>query len=131
MQTTGEKMNHLQKPGEYAVGDDHTLLPVTAHDGVLDKVERLIAFRVVLRVQVVDVVTRRLSVHHEYRMRHHNNNINDNNNLLLLLSTVFAKLSELQSSMYRREWDHHRESESSNLDTRTNNYEFGTENESL
>lgn len=103
-------MNHLQKPGEYAVGNDHTLLPVAAHDGVLDKVERLIAFRVVLRVQVVNVVTRRLSVHHKYRMRHHNNNINDNNNnLLLLLSTVFAKPSELQLSMYRREWDHHRE----------------------
>lgn len=77
-------MNHLQKPGEYAVSDDHTLLPVAAHDGVLDKVKRLIAFRVVLRVQVVDVVTRRLSIHHEYRMRNHNNNINDNNNNLLL-----------------------------------------------
>lgn len=78
-------MNHLQKPGEYAVGDDHTLLFVTAHDGVLDKVKRLIAFCVVLRVQVVDVVTRRLSIHHEYRMGDHYNNINDNNNNLLLL----------------------------------------------
>jgi len=79
-------MNHLQKPGQYAVGDDYTLLPVAAHDGILDEVERLIAFRVVLRVQVVDVVPRRFSVHDKYRMRDHIDNINDNNNLLLLSS---------------------------------------------
>lgn len=79
-------MNHLQKPGQYAVGDDYTLLFVAAHYGVLDEVESLIAFRVVLRVQVVDVVTRRFCVHDEYRMRDHIDNIKDNNNLLLLKS---------------------------------------------
>lgn len=63
--------SHLQKPGQYAIGDDHALLSVAAHDGVFNEVERLETLGVVLRVQIVNVVTRRFRVHDEYRMRHH------------------------------------------------------------
>lgn len=63
--------NYLQKPGHYAVCDDHAFLAVATHNGVFNEVERLVTFNMILRVQIVDVVTRRFSVHDEYRMRYH------------------------------------------------------------
>lgn len=64
--------HYLQQSGQYAVGDDDAFLSVAAHYRVLDEVQRLIAFRVVLRVQVGDVIQRSFRVHDEYRMRYHN-----------------------------------------------------------
>jgi len=87
-------INYLQKPGKYAVGDDYSLLFVTAHDGILNKVERLIAFCVVLSVQVVNVVTRRFSIHDEYRMRNHNNdNSDDCNNVPIIIVVIWRPSS--------------------------------------
>lgn len=85
--------NYLQKPGKYAVSDDYSLLFVTAHDGIFDEVERLIAFCVVLSVQVVDVVTRRFSIHDEYRMRNHNSYNNDDSNNVPIIIVIIWRLS--------------------------------------
>lgn len=85
--------NYLQKPRKYAVGDDNSLLFITAHDGILNEIERLIAFCVILSVQVVDVITRRFSIHDEYRMRNHNNDNNDDSNNVLIIVVVIWCLS--------------------------------------
>jgi len=88
--------SYLQKPGKYAVGDDYSLLFVTAHDRIFNEVERLIAFCVVLSVQIIDVVTRRFSIHNKYRMRNHNSDTNDDsNNVPIFIVVIWRMFSSL------------------------------------